>query len=225
MLPTYSAEQYLYQFQRLLPRGRIWHRGWGMVQDADLLTLMPTWVRLHLRLNDLIAEIFPCSTIELLPEWEDTLGLPDPCTGPLATISERTWAVCAKFVARGGASRDYFISVAAALGFYIEIEEYLPFYAGRGRAGDPVYDESWAWGWRVLAVRVNVFYFTASTSRAGEPLATWGNRLLECTFEALKPAHTVLVFAYALDSSLWDDGFSVWDGAYTIWDRGVFVDG
>ena len=57
-LPAFGATDYLTQFQRLLPRGRIWHRGWGRVQDADLLTLMPTWSRLHARLNALIGEIF-----------------------------------------------------------------------------------------------------------------------------------------------------------------------
>jgi uncharacterized protein YmfQ (DUF2313 family) len=222
--PVYTAEDYLGQFQRLLPRGRIWHRGWGWLQDADLLTLMPLWARLNTRLGELIYDIFPCSTSGLLPEWEATLGLPDPCTGPLPTQQQRVAAVCGKFAARGGQSREYFIRLAASLGFEIEIEEYVPFYASRGRAGDPVYDEKWAYAWRVIANPVQVIYFHASISTAGDPLATWGNKVLECMFEALKPAHTEIVFSYTLNSSRWDDGFSIWDEGFSIWDEGLVID-
>jgi uncharacterized protein YmfQ (DUF2313 family) len=88
-LPNYSAEDYLAQFQRLLPRGRVWNRGLELIQDFDLLVLMPTWVRLTAALNSLIANIFPCTTRQLLPEWEETLGLPNECTGPLGSFQER----------------------------------------------------------------------------------------------------------------------------------------
>lgn len=222
--PVYQPEDYLAQFQRLLPRGRIWHRGLGLVQDADLLTLMPLWARLQIRLNDLIGEIFPCSTSELLSEWEATLGLPDPCTGPLATQAQRIAAVCAKFAARGGQSRDYYIRLAASLGFEIRIVEFSPFYASRNHAGDPVYDEKWAHAWRIVASETPIIWFRASVSTAGDPLAAWGNQLLECMFNALKPAHTEIVFSYTLNNSIWDAGRSIWDGGFSIWDEGLVVD-
>jgi len=222
--PVYSPEDYLTQFQRLLPRGRIWHRGWGWVQDAALLALMPVWSRLSTRLNDLITEIFPCSTTELLPEWEASLGLPDPCTGPLPTQQQRQAAVCAKFSARGGSSYDYFVHLAASLGFQIRIETYYPFTASQSRAGDPIYDEKWIYAWRIVATQTTAIYFRASTSTAGDPLATWGNALLECEFNRLKPAHTWLVFAYTLQLSNWDDGNSIWDSGESIWDERIVVD-
>jgi uncharacterized protein YmfQ (DUF2313 family) len=198
MLPlfVYSSRDYLRQFQRLLPRGRVWHRGWGLVQDQVLLLLMPTWVRLHIRLNTLIAEIFPCTTSELLPEWEDTLGLPDPCTGPLPTLQQRSAAVCSKFTARGGQSKAYFIAVAAALSFQITITEFAPFRAGVNRAGDRVYGVDWAHTWRVNAPLFTTWFFRAGTSTASERLREWGNRLLECVIRALAPAHTIVQFAY-----------------------------
>src|ERR1700751_3374492 len=128
--PSNTAENYLTQFQQLLPRGRVWHRGWGWLQDADLLALMPTWARLQADINRLIGEIFPCSTTELLPEWEETLGLPDDCIGPLATTDQRRQAVCAKFGARGGQSVDYFIRLANSLGYDAIIIQYAPFRCG-----------------------------------------------------------------------------------------------
>jgi uncharacterized protein YmfQ (DUF2313 family) len=194
-LLTFTAQDYAAQFQRLLPRGRIWHRGLGLVQDADILTLMPTWSRLQERLNDLIAEIFPCSTVELLPEWEATLGLPDPCTGPLDTIQERQAAVCSKFIARGGQSKTYYEAIAASIGSPITITEFKPFVAG-DTVGLPLYGEDWAFTWQINAAQITIYAFSVGVSTAGEPLRTWSNYLLECTMEAIKPAHTVLLFAY-----------------------------
>jgi uncharacterized protein YmfQ (DUF2313 family) len=223
--PTATPEDYLTQFQRLLPRGNIWHRGWGWMQDADLLTLMPMWARLQLRLNDLIAQIFPCSTTELLPEWEATLGLPDPCIGPLSTLQQRTAAVCAKFTARGGQSREYFIHLAASAGLTIEIEEFRPFEASVSHAGDPLYDEAWAYAWRIIVQAQPVIYwFRASESAAQEPLATWGDQTLQCLLQRYAPANTVLIFAYRIDSSIWDNGTSPWDSGDSIWDQNAIWD-
>jgi uncharacterized protein YmfQ (DUF2313 family) len=211
-LLSFTAQDYLGQFQRLLPRGRVWHRGLQMVQDADLLALMPTWSRLQDALNTLIAEIFPCSTVELLPEWEVTLGLPDPCIGPLDTIAQRQAAVCTKFVARGGQSKDYFIAIAAKLGYVITITEFAPFRCGINRAGDPLNSADWAFTWRVNATLTSpIQYFEVSVQTAGDALAWWGDKLLECMLNALKPAHTVLIFGYAQPGTepqylLMDDG-------------------
>jgi uncharacterized protein YmfQ (DUF2313 family) len=220
LVPTPTPEDYLWQFQRLLPRGRVWHRGWGTAQAEQLLTLMPTWVRLHARAANLIVDAFPCSTTELLPEWEAALGLPDPCTGPLATLQQRTAAVCGKFVARGGQSKEYFIHLAASLGYQIEIETFKPFYASQGYAGYPCYDDQWAYAWRIIVQSDDtIVWFRASTSAAQEPLADYLSNLLQCEIERLKPADSVIIWGYRIDSSIWDDGFTIWDAGDSIWDQ------
>lgn len=221
MLITPSASDYLWQFQRLLPRGRIWRRGWGWMQAQILLLLMPTWVRLHARTNNLLIDAFPCSTTELLPEWEATLGLPDPCVGAPGTIDQRRAAVCAKFSTRGGQSKQYYEAIAAALGFQIQIVEYTPFYASRQCAGDTCGEAGWAYTWTIIATETTVTYFSADVSFADEFLATWGNVALQCAMEAIKPAHTNLLFNYSLVASLWDDGASIWDAGQSPWDVGV----
>ena len=213
---SYTAAEYAAQFQRLLPRGRIWHRGIELVQDSDILALMPTWSRLGARLNDLIADIFPCTSTGLLPEWEATLGLPDPCTGPLGTVQERQAAVCVKFALRGGQSKTYFKQIAEALGSPITITEFKPFVAG-DPFGLPLYGESWANAWQITSVQIAVTYFSAGVSVAGEPLRSWGNHVLECTLNAIKPAHTALLFAYA--TTWWDNGLSIWDAGSSQWDQ------
>jgi uncharacterized protein YmfQ (DUF2313 family) len=225
--PTNTPEDYLAQFQKLLPRGRVWHRGWGWVQDADLLTLMPTWARLQTSLNGLIAAIFPCTpSPAMLPEWEATLGLPDPCIGPLDTIQARQSAVCAKFVGRGGQSLDYFIRLANSLGYDAEIVQYAPFRVGFNRCGDPLYGESWAYAWSIIVQPTSVVYFRTGVSAAGEPLRSWGDKILECLIRANAPAHTTPIFQYALVESLWDTQLpspSIWDMGASVWDKGTVI--
>lgn len=221
MLANYAAWDFLAQFQRLLPRGRVWQRGWGLPQAEALLTLMPAWVRLHGRANDLIADAFPCSTLELLPEWEASLGLPDECIGELDTLQQRQSAVCAKFTARGGQSVDYFIALAAAAGYDITIQQFAPFRASINRAGDPLYSEDWAYAWRISAPLATMVYFTAGHSVAGDPLAAWGNATLTCLIERYAPAHTHIIWDFG-GGSVWDTGTSIWDeGESEPWDRVV----
>jgi uncharacterized protein YmfQ (DUF2313 family) len=186
---AHTASDYFWQFQRLLPRGRVWHRGWGTVEAAHILTLMPTWARLDGRALGVITDAFPFTTNDLLPEWEATLGLPDPCTGPLDTIQERVDAVCAKFRARGGQSKDYFIAIAESLGFDgVTIDEFPP--------ASPT-DPGQVYTWRVnIFTGTDVRYFRAGESVAGDRLVTWGSTLLECELERLAPAHTEIIFAY-----------------------------
>jgi uncharacterized protein YmfQ (DUF2313 family) len=191
-LINYSRYDYLAGFQRLLPRGRVWHRGLEWVQDFELLTLMPTWERLQVRLNDLISEIFPCTTDELLPEWAETLGLPSECMGNLSK-QELQLAVCAKFTARGGQSKAYFIAIAESLGYEITIVEFAPFRCGINRGGDNLYGSDWAFVWRVEE-STPIRYFRTGISTARTRLRSWGIPLLQCVLEAIKPAHTVLLF-------------------------------
>jgi uncharacterized protein YmfQ (DUF2313 family) len=194
-LPIASAVDYLWQFQRLLPRGRVWHRGWGTVQAADLLTLMPTWARLHARAGEVIAETFPCTVAaEMLPEWEATLGLPD--CAPLGTVQQRQQAVCAKFSMRGGQSIDYFVELAAAYGYTITIEQYSAFRVDINRADEPLYGDGWDYAWTVVASAETVTYFSVDRSHVEEPLAWWGNAQLECLIEKYAPAHTIPMFEY-----------------------------
>jgi uncharacterized protein YmfQ (DUF2313 family) len=216
--PIATAQDYLWQFLRLMPRGRIWQRGWGNVEAQDLLTLMPTWARLHARANQLLVDTFPCSTVELLPEWEASLGLPDPCTGPLETLQQRTASVCAKFAARGGQSVAYFKALAAAHGYSIEITQYAAFRVDINAVEDPLNDEAWDYAWTVTAPTTSITYFSADLSMVEEPLEWWGNEMLECLIRAAAPAHTVVMFQYLDAFSAWDAGASVWDAGNSVWD-------
>lgn len=192
-----TADQYLIALQALLPRGAAWPRDASAVLTRTLRALAEEFARIDERAGDLIEESDPRTTLELLPDWERVAGLPDACYGELSTIQERRAALAAKLTRLGGQSRAYFIDLAHQLGYEVTIDEFRPFRAGIGRAGDPVYGQAWLFAWRVNAPETTIRYFRAGQSVAGERLRTWGNTLLECAISRVKPAHTHVIFAYA----------------------------
>lgn len=194
---AFTADDWLAQFQRLMPEGEVWPRDPDAKQTQALRTLMGTYRRLTYRDGYLLVDAFPPYTNELLTEWEQTLGLPDPCTPLNPTVIQRVAAVAAKVIAQGGQSIPYFISVAAALGFTITVSEFAPFRAGISTAGSPDYGQDWAHTWLVNVPDTDTFsYFRADDSAAGDALVSWGNAEMECRLRAIAPAHTILIFGY-----------------------------
>lgn len=195
ILPEFAAADILAARQNLLPPGRAWSRDADSVQARFLATLAPTSVRVCARGLDLLADAFPAGTEELLPEWEQSLGLPDPCAGASPTIEARRAQVVGRLVGLGGQSVPYYIAVAASLGYAITITEYAPFRFGMA-FGNPLNGEAWAYAWQVNAPQFTIDYFQFGASAFGEPFASWGNAVLQCELMRLKPAHTVLNFSY-----------------------------
>lgn len=193
--PQYSAQDFLQALQALMPRGRVWPRDPDAVQTKVLSGLTPIYARQTLRANQLLADAFPTTTFELLPEWEATLGLPSKCSGLAPTIDGRRAQVVARFKAPGGQTPQYFINFAADLGYTITITQYIPARTGILRAGQPANGSDWAHTWTVTSPTSTVRRARAGVLVAGEPLAYWGNNVLSCELSAIKPAHTVLLFA------------------------------
>lgn len=189
----YSSGEYQAALLALLPRGRVWPRDLDALQADFMAGLAPTFNRHDQRAQNLLVDAFPATAVELLPEWEESLGLPDPCAGPAATIEQRQAQVVARLTDNGGQSAAHFIDFAAKLGFTITITYFAPFRIGHSRAGDPIYGESWIFAWQVNSPDVSL-----------QP-----NAVLECELRARAPAHTYVLFNYGwagqLDFSR-DDG-------------------
>ncbi len=132
-----------------------------------------------------------------LADWERVLALPDPCLiGVPQSVGQRVRAVVSKLQARGGQSRPFFIALAKSLGYEITITTFRPARAGIARAGDRVYGGDWDYAWRVNAPAVTVSYAVAGLAAAGDPVASWGNKFLECRLSQMKPAESTLLFGY-----------------------------
>ncbi|CCD30265.1 Putative bacteriophage tail protein [Candidatus Glomeribacter gigasporarum BEG34] len=194
--PVYSAADYRRALQALLPRGRVWPREPNATQTRLLEGLAPLYARSHARANRLLRDICISSTVELLPEWEATLGLPDPCTGPLSTVQARRAQAVARFANTGGQSAAHFIRMAAQLGYAISITCYAPFRCGQSRCGQPLGGVDWFYHWAVNAPLTTKIRFRTGQSATGEPLASWGNRALECQLRRIAPAQSTLQFHY-----------------------------
>ena len=195
--PNYSADDFLSALQNLMPRGSVWPRDPDSTVSKTLATLAPTWARHTQRNNYLIQDAFPSTPVELLYEWEETLGLPDPCAGMSPTLQGRQAQVLARLTANGGQSIQYFIAYAATLGYAITISEYSPFRVGQMTMGMPINGPDWAHAWSVNSAIHTVTQFRVGISGMGEPLQSWGNTVLECVINGIKPAHTALNFIYS----------------------------
>lgn len=208
----FTAEDYAQVLADLLPTGPMWPREPETTIMTTIAGLAAEYARVHSRDCDLLTESYPGTSTETITDWERVCGLPDPCTGPLETLQERRQAVLAKLASRGGQSRQYFVDLAATLGYAITITEFRPMLASQCRAGDRCYHQSngradtlasrmrdWWFVWQVNAADdVKITYFRASSSNAGEPLAKWGNEMLECAIVNAKPAHTYVLHSYGV---------------------------
>lgn len=190
-----SGADYLSQLQALLPQGPAWPRD----PNAVLTLLLDAWAaefaRVDGRANRLPDELDPRTTSELLADWERVAGLPSPCmVGITQTVAERRAALHTKLTRLGGQSRQFFIDLAASLGFTVTITEFRPYHVNNA-VNLPVNSELWNFVWQVNAPLNTVRRFTVG-SAVNDALASWGNTLLECAISLLKPAHTKVLFAY-----------------------------
>lgn len=209
-----SAEAYKAQLAALLPQGRAWPRDDG----TDLMKLMHAkaeeLARIDGRVSDLLEEVDPRTTLELLDEWERIAGLPDACIAAPDSIAERRAAIQSRITAIGGQTTEYFVALAATLGFAVTITEFRPFRIGT-RVNERLYGEDWAHVWRVNVQPpaiddgqgLTVRYFRVGESRVGERLVGFGSLDLECIIRRAAPAQSIVIFAYdiAPDPIVWFD--------------------
>ncbi|MBP0492154.1 YmfQ family protein [Pararoseomonas indoligenes] len=192
-----NAEDHLAAMKALLPRGAVWPRDNDSAISRVCSGIATTATRLRQRAGQLIVDAFPSTTYELLPDWERSLRLPDPCAGPAPSIQQRRAQVVARVTATGGQSAPYFVQVAAALGYAVTVKNYGPARLGHMRLGDRMFDARWAHVWAIRAPTTTITSFRMGMSGLGERFRSWGNEVLECELRARAPAHTILLFQYS----------------------------
>ena len=193
-----DAASYLQQLQAVLLRGKAWTREPSSVMTQLLTGVAQEFARGDLRAEEAMNEADPRTALELLPEWEELAGLPDPCVTTEQTLAQRREALVSKLLMQGGQSRAYFIAIAERLGYVgAEIEEYNTFDCGESGCGDALWSEDDRFAWQLsLPSTGSIEYFNCGESACGDPLQSWGDELLECRVNRFKPAHTTAIFAY-----------------------------
>ncbi len=194
-----SVEDYRDMMLALLPQGDAWPREpnseWGKLFHG----FADECGRIDVRHDQLLLEMNPATCVELLPEWEEDFGLPGGCMiGVGQTFTQRRNALVAKYKLIGNQSKQFFIDVAAGLGYTITITEYSAANPGpytHTPTGLPISGDDWNYVWRINAPEITV-QSRLSGSPIGEPYSTVGNKLLECTLYDLAHDHRVLFFNY-----------------------------
>lgn len=195
--PAFTDDDFAQALRNLMPRGRAWNNDSTSVQAQAIATYAPSFRRSSDAALGLLTDAFPASTVNLLTEWESTLGLPDPCAGKAPTLQARRAQVKARFASTGGQSVQDFETFAAGLGYTVTVKEFAPFRVGAGTCGQQLGGEDWAYTWAIEAAQNTVTSFRVGSAAAGESLATWGNAVLECELASISPAHTILQFHYS----------------------------
>jgi hypothetical protein len=90
-----TSGAYARQLKALLPQGVAWNLEPDSMVSRVMLALAEELARIDGRAAALIQEIDPRTTLELLPDWERMLALPDICAPAAQTLQERR-AACAK---------------------------------------------------------------------------------------------------------------------------------
>ena len=205
-----SGDDYAAMFMMMLPTGQAWPKEPGSTLERGVNGLSQYWGFVDSRAADLLErESDPRKTIELLPDWEQAFGLPDPCFQEPLTISERQRVLVQRMTLLGAQSRAWFIEVASWLGYTIRIGEYAPFMAGISRCGstlDDNGDQRWMLGqpenrfyWTVHVDTARLSWFRAGSGECGvDPHLRIGLATdLECVLNRWKPAHTLIIYDYS----------------------------
>jgi len=112
---TSSVAEYRDTFQQLLPPGKAWLlRGRSALFVRGLVTEA---VRVHDWLVDLIAEMDPSTSTDMLPAWERSVGLPEDGEEIAGTNAERRLDIVAKVRARQIRTEADWVELAEAAGY------------------------------------------------------------------------------------------------------------
>jgi len=197
MPSRFTTQDYTHALQNLMPTGIAWPRSPESTQHAVLSALAQAFQKSDEAGSDLITGAFPATALDLITEWEETLGLPDECSiSEQDSIAVRRSAIVSKLLGVGGQSKDYFIRYFEALGYQITITEYRQARAGWSVAGDPINGEYWPFVWLVSAPDATYVQAKAGQSYAGDPLRSGGNKALDCTLKKISPSHTVYMLEF-----------------------------
>jgi uncharacterized protein YmfQ (DUF2313 family) len=192
-----SEDQVLDELLSHLPPGWIWRRDRDSLIAALLTPLASGIADVEALAEEMLHEVDPRLASVCLPDYERVLG-PDPCGRDTSTMSlaDRRQLAHQRWTARGGASRAYFIGLAAKRGVAITISENRCSYAGEMVAGEELVDFPEQFIWTVHLAFTEESLFVVGESQVGDRLYDLIISDIDCDIRRLKPAHTEVAFQY-----------------------------
>ena len=196
MVQSLGIDEYLQQLLSLLPRGPAWIADRDTVLSRLLRAEASQLADIDRRAVALLNEFLPAQAIDLLEEWEQSVGLPDACTDLGSTIQQRRTALVNTIVSRLDTNPSTYVRIGREFGVEIEVDEHDQARA----ANDSAMDTSggkWRHVWWVTIPTANPPRRFDTLSHVLTPLLVVDRNVeLECRLRASAPAHTELHVDY-----------------------------
>lgn len=219
-----EASDYANALLLLLPSGAAWPKEPDAVQPLIANALAGCYARMDRRAVELLIES-PAggSLIEMLPEWEATQGLPDPCIGQLPNLALRQAAVLARIRSVGGQSIATIELAAGALGYGLapgDFDDLSAAQLGGGLTddtGQPLTGDDGTFLYPDIPITISEFRpFQAGDTLPSlvyseawafvwrvnaPPSPPWLQLALRCALQRISPAHTVIQLQFGVSTS------------------------
>lgn len=190
----HSVAQWTSAILAQMPRGFLWQRA----KSSDLYKYAqgyaPRLERAEASADLLQLEMRPESTTQLLPDWEEYLGLPECSAGSSSSIEYRRFAVVEKYHRKGGLQAWNIQKLAADLGFTVEVDEIFPHHCLRS-CTYPLWEQKYRYIVRITVYGIPNAYMTCLDDVL-TPLLTSDAGFLECTLQRYKLAGFYYEFDY-----------------------------
>jgi uncharacterized protein YmfQ (DUF2313 family) len=193
-----SRDAYLSQLQMLLPPGAAWSQDQDALLTRLLDGLAEEFARIDGRAAQLIDECDPCTTSEMIADWESVAGLSATSSidGSALSIDQRQSNLVSRITERGGQSPAYFIGLALRLGFVVTITEFKE-WSVLDDTEASLNGVEWNFAWHINAPLVTDSEWTVESDTEIPFAVVWVNALMESVLHADKPAQSVLLFRYS----------------------------
>lgn len=190
---AHAVEQWGEALLQQMPRGRAWPRDPDANLPKYVMGFAKRLAQLELSADQLLLEMRPETTVQLLPEWEQYLGLPE-CEMTDQSFDMRRNAVVEKYHRKGGLQTWMVEQIAAALGFTVKVSEQWPHHVLRN-VNFPLYPSSTRFILRVDVIGIPEERFTV-LDNVLTPLRGNAPLVLECVLNRLKLAGFYYDFNY-----------------------------
>ncbi len=178
--------------EQYLPSNPLYH---GDNLKKILLGLAASWLDYRAFINKITVEYNVDTTEDLISSWEGFVGIPDSCFNIASTIEERRQNVLLKIAGLNVSTARQFENIAQVLGFSIQVTNGVD--VATLPATFPILLTSAAAAPFTIVVNLDSDLEPA-TFPLDFPvsLGAGAAQVLECLFNRIKPANTLVVFRY-----------------------------
>ena len=204
MVETVPRPAYRDQLHVLLPSGPAWSPEAGTVLDLLLDAFAAQMADLDSTAVNLLNEIRPSTTFDLLPDWERVVGLPDSCSVLGSTITVRRASLLEKLVTKPTLNVSEFVRIGRTFGVDIVVEDLDQTRAEALSAklllsGITLDVTSGKWRfvwWITIPTTADIVRLTTLSTVKTPFRSVARNTEMECRLQKASPAHTHLAIGY-----------------------------